>query len=149
MEGHAQKCVARFCELPHKTSDQHHKVSTPFLDEHQMKPEDLGIMRELSETCSISTSHQLHSSHNKLQTELSHWKSSNRLQAWIIPRRQFCRIFLQTPSQPQVVLCADLDHIHVGQHHGLARNSQLYPTAALKLRFYRLMQDYEWMAVQQ
>ena len=40
---------------------------------------------------STGTSHQLHPSRNEVQTVLSRWKSSNGLQAGIIPRRRFCR----------------------------------------------------------
>ena len=50
--GQAQKCVERCCELAHKMDDQLHKVSTPCLDDHQVRPEDLEIVVELSETCS-------------------------------------------------------------------------------------------------
>ena len=48
VEGHAQKCVERFCELAHKTVDQLQKDSKPCLEDHQVKPEDLEIVRELS-----------------------------------------------------------------------------------------------------
>ena len=41
-KGHAQKCVERQC-----ASD----VSTPCFDDHRVKPEDLEIVGELSETC--------------------------------------------------------------------------------------------------
>ena len=52
MEGHAQKCVERYCELAHKTINQLHKVSTPCLDARQVKPTDLENVGEWSETCS-------------------------------------------------------------------------------------------------
>ena len=52
MQGHAQKCVKRFWELADKTIDQLHKVSTPCSDDQKMNPENLEIVRELSETCS-------------------------------------------------------------------------------------------------
>ena len=71
---------------------------------------------------------QLHSSHNQLQTVLSRWKSSNRLQTLFLPRRQFCR---------RGVLC-HLDHILLCRFHGLERNTQLYPIAALKLTLFSL-----------
>ena len=35
MEGHAQNCVERSCEMAHKTVDQLRKVSTRCLEDHQ------------------------------------------------------------------------------------------------------------------
>ena len=37
MEGHAQKCVERYCELANKTSQQLHKVATQCLDHTNSK----------------------------------------------------------------------------------------------------------------
>ena len=48
MEGHAKKCVERYCELANKTTQQLHKVSTPFIDDHHFKEEELKSVRELS-----------------------------------------------------------------------------------------------------
>ena len=39
MEGHAKKCVERYCELPKKTTQQLYKVSTPCIDDHHFKEE--------------------------------------------------------------------------------------------------------------
>ena len=52
MEGHAKKCVERYCELANKTTQQLHKVATPCLDDHQFKEEDMGSVGELSTVCS-------------------------------------------------------------------------------------------------
>ena len=52
MESNAHKCVERCCELAHKRVDQVFKVSSLCLDDHQVKPEDLEIVGDLSETCS-------------------------------------------------------------------------------------------------
>ena len=42
MEGHAQKCVARYCELANTKTEQVYKVSHPScLDDHQIKKEEL------------------------------------------------------------------------------------------------------------
>ena len=41
MEGHAQKCVERYCELANKKVEQLYTVSSPCLDDHQVKQEDL------------------------------------------------------------------------------------------------------------
>ena len=48
MEGHAQKCVERFCELANKIVEHLNKVSNPCLDGHQFKQEEL----ESVEVCS-------------------------------------------------------------------------------------------------
>ena len=40
MEGHAKKYVERYCELANKTTQQLYKVSTPCLDDHQLKEEE-------------------------------------------------------------------------------------------------------------
>ena len=52
MEGHAQKCVERYCELANKKTEQLHKVSRPCLDDHHFKKEDLESVGELSKLCS-------------------------------------------------------------------------------------------------
>ena len=45
MEGHAKKCVERYCELANKTTQQFHKVATPCMDDHQFKEEENGSVR--------------------------------------------------------------------------------------------------------
>ena len=35
MEGHAKKCVERYCELANKTTQQLYKDATPCMDDHQ------------------------------------------------------------------------------------------------------------------
>ena len=52
MEGHAKKCVERYCELANNTTQQLFKVSTPLLDDHQFTEEELGSVGELSKVCS-------------------------------------------------------------------------------------------------
>ena len=47
MEGHAKKCVERYCELANKTTQQLYKVSTPCLDDHQFKEEELESVGEV------------------------------------------------------------------------------------------------------
>ena len=39
MEGHAKKCVERYCELANKTTEQLNKVATPCMDDHQFREE--------------------------------------------------------------------------------------------------------------
>ena len=52
MEAHAKKCVERYCELANKTTQQLHKVSTPCIDDHHFKEEELKSVGELSKVCS-------------------------------------------------------------------------------------------------
>ena len=51
-EGHAKKCVERCCELANKKTEQLHKVSTPYLDDHHFKKEELESVGELPKVCS-------------------------------------------------------------------------------------------------
>ena len=50
--GHAKKCVERYCELANRTTQQLYKVSTPCIDDHHFKEEDLKSVGELSKVCS-------------------------------------------------------------------------------------------------
>ena len=47
MEGHAKKCVERYCELTNRTTQQLYKVSTPCLDDHHFKEEELKSVGEI------------------------------------------------------------------------------------------------------
>ena len=52
MKGHAQKCMERYCELANKTTQQLYKVSTPCIDDHHFKEEEMESVGELSQVCS-------------------------------------------------------------------------------------------------
>ena len=52
MEGHAKKCGKRYCELANKTTQQLYKVSTPCIDDHHFKEEEMKSVGELSQVCS-------------------------------------------------------------------------------------------------
>ena len=52
MEGHAKKCVERYCELANRTTQQLYKVSTPCIDDHHFKQEELKSVGQLSNVCS-------------------------------------------------------------------------------------------------
>ena len=52
MEGHAKKCVERYCEMANKTTQQLYKVSTPCIDDHHFKEEELKSVGELSKVSS-------------------------------------------------------------------------------------------------
>ena len=52
MEGHAKKGVERYCELANKTTQQLYKVSTPCIDDHHFKEEEMTSVGDLSQVCS-------------------------------------------------------------------------------------------------
>ena len=52
MESHAKKCVERYRELANKTTQQLYKVSTPCIDDHHVKEEEMKSVGELSHVCS-------------------------------------------------------------------------------------------------
>ena len=52
MEGHAKKCVERYCELANKTTLQLYKVSTPCIDDHLFKENEFKSVGELPKVCS-------------------------------------------------------------------------------------------------
>ena len=56
IEGHAKKCVERYCELANKTTQQLYKVSTPCIDDHHFKEEEMtcvgGIVECILSNCS-------------------------------------------------------------------------------------------------
>ena len=52
MEGHAKKCVERYFELANKTTQQLYKVSTPCIDDHHFKEEQVKSVGEVSKVCS-------------------------------------------------------------------------------------------------
>ena len=52
MEGHAKKCVERYCELANRTTQQLYKVSTPCIDDHHFKEEEMKSVGEMTPVCS-------------------------------------------------------------------------------------------------
>ena len=51
MDGHAEKCVERYCELANKTTEQLYKFATPCLDDHHFE-EEHGSVGQVSAVCS-------------------------------------------------------------------------------------------------
>ena len=51
MEGHARKCVDKYCEPANKKTEQLYKVSSFCMDDHQVK-EELESVGEISKVCS-------------------------------------------------------------------------------------------------
>ena len=52
MEGHARKCLERYCELANKEVEQFFNVSSPCLDDHQFKQEEVESVGEFGQVCS-------------------------------------------------------------------------------------------------
>ena len=110
MKGHAKKCVERCCELANKTTQQIYKVSTPCIDDHHFKGEELKSVGELSRVCSQIVLRCLYLARlgrpdircpvNKLARSITKWtkaseKRLNRLISYIhhtCEYKQYCHV---------------------------------------------------------
>ena len=110
MEGHAKKCVEQCCELANKTTQQLYKVSTPCIDDHHFKEEELKSVGELSHVCSQIVLKSLYMARigrpdilwsvNKLARSITKWtkacdKRLNRLISYIhhtCEYKQYCHV---------------------------------------------------------
>ena len=126
MEGHAKKCVERYCELANRTTQQLYKVSTPCLDDHLFKEEGLKFVRELSKVCSQIVLKCLYLARtgrpdivwsvNKLARSITKWtkacdKRSSRLISYIhhtCEFKQYCYVG-NTAKQCRLGLFQDSD----------------------------------------
>ena len=108
-EGHAKKCVERYCELANKTTLQLYKVSAPCIDDHHFKEETKSV-GELSSTCSQIVLKCLYLARigrpdilwsvNKLARSITKWtkacdKRLNRLISYIhhtCDYKQYCHV---------------------------------------------------------
>ena len=52
MQGHAKEHVERYCELANKNIEQLYKVSTPCIDDRQLKTDEMKTMGVMSKVCS-------------------------------------------------------------------------------------------------
>ena len=126
MEGHAKKCVERCCELANKTTQQFYKVSTPCIDDHPFKEEELKSVGELSKVCSQIVLRCLYLAHtgrpdiqcsvNKLARSITKWTKARdkrlcRLISYIhrtCERKQYCYVG-NTAKQCRLGLFQDSD----------------------------------------
>ena len=126
MEGHAKKCVERYCELANKTTQQLYKVSTPCIDDHHFKEEEMKSVGELSQVCSQIVLKCLYLARigrpdilwsvNKLARSITKWtkacdKRLNRLISYIhhtCEYRQYCHVG-NTAKQCRLGLFQDSD----------------------------------------
>ena len=126
MEGHAKKCVEQYCELTNKTTQQLYKVSTPCIDDHHFKEEEMKSVGELSHVCSQIVLKCLYLARigrpdilwsvNKLAQSITTWtkacdKRLNRLISYIhhtCEYRQYCHVG-NTAKQCRLGLFQDSD----------------------------------------
>ena len=126
MEGHAKKCVERHCELANRTTQQLYKVSTPCIDDHHFKEEEMKSVGELSNTCSQIVLKCLYLARigrpdilwsvNKLARSITKWtkacdKRLNRLISYIhhtCEYKQYCHVG-KTAKQCRLGLFQDSD----------------------------------------
>ena len=108
VECHAKKCVERYCELATKTTQQLYKVSTPCIDDHHFKEEEMTSVGELPQVCSQIVLEYLYLARigrpdilwsvNKLARSITQWtkacdKRLNRLISYIrhtCEYKQYC-----------------------------------------------------------
>ena len=126
MEGHAKKCVERYCELANKTTQQLYKVSTPCIDDHHLKEEEMKSVGEVSQVCPQLVLKCLHLARigrpdirwsvNKLARSITKWtkacdKRLNRLISYIhhtSEYKQYCHVG-NTAKQCRLGLFQDSD----------------------------------------
>ena len=105
-----QSCVERYCELANKTTQQLYKVSTPCIDDHHFKEEEMKSVGELSHVCSQIVLECLYLARigrpdilwsvSKLARSITKWtkacdKRLNRLNSYIhhtSESRQYCHV---------------------------------------------------------
>ena len=111
MEGHAKKCVERYCELANKTIQQLYKVSTPCIDDHHFKEEEMKSVGELSKVCSQIVLKNLY-----LARSITKWTKAcdKRISRWIsyihhtCEHKQYCHVG-NTAKQCRLGLFQDSD----------------------------------------
>ena len=122
MAGHAKKCVERYCELANKTTQQLYKVSTPCIDDHHFKEEEMKSVGELSHVCSQIVLKCLYLARigrpdilwsvNKLARSITKWTKARdkRLsRTFIILVNTNSIVMWNTAKQCRLGLCQDSD----------------------------------------
>ena len=125
MEGHDKKCVERYCELANRTTQQLYKVSTPCIDDHHVKEEELKSVGELSKVSQIVLKcfylarigrPDILWSVNELARSITKWteasdKRLSRLISYIHRTNEYkqCRHVVNTAKQCRVGLFQDSD----------------------------------------
>ena len=112
MEGHAKKCVERYCVLANKTTQQLYNVSTPCFDDHHFKEE---LVLKCENLARIGRPDILWSV-NKLARSITKWTSAcdkrlSRLISYIhhtSEYKQYCHVG-KTAKQCRLGLFQDSD----------------------------------------
>ena len=166
MEGHAKKCVERYCEFANKTTQQLYRVSTPCLDDHHFKEEELKSVGELSKASSQIVLKFLYLgrigrpdtlwSVNKVARWITKWtkaidKRLSRLTSYIhytIEYKQYCHVetlqnsadrdCCKTPTLQEILRIRNLlsKATHLFQLAGCVRNKLQFRTAQQNQNFF-------------
>ena len=113
MEGHAKKCVERYCELANKSTQQLYKVSTPCIDDHHFKEEEMKSVGELSQVCSHIVLKCLYSARIGRPDIL--WSVNKFAADWDCFKTLISREILKIRNLHQVEHCAFSEVIHLFQ----------------------------------
>ena len=123
MTGHAKKCVERYCELANRTTQQLYKVSTPCIDDHHFKEDELKSVGELSNIRSQIVLKSFYLARigsldilwsvNKLERSISKWtkacdKRLNRMISYLhhtCELKQYCHMAMQTGNVSRLRFC--------------------------------------------
>ena len=173
MQGHAKKCVERYCELANKTTQQLYKVSTPCIDDHHFKEEELKSVGELPKLCSPIVRKCLYLARpdilwsvNKLARSITKWtkacgKRLSRLISYIhhtCEYKQYCQVetlpnnadwdCFKTPILQEILRTQKL---HQVEHYAFLEPIHLFQSVGCvknKLQFRTVQQNqksFPWM----
>ena len=98
MEGHAQKCFQRYCDLANTKTEQLYKVSSPCLDDHQIMKEELESVGELSDVCS-QTVLQARIGRQETTDKIVMWVTRLSIVDWVYSKTQILQATLRTQHQ--------------------------------------------------
>ena len=156
------KCVGRYCQLANKTTQQLYKVSTPCLDDHHFKEEELKSVGELSKVCSQIVLKCLYLARigrpdflwsvNKLARSITKWtkacdKRLSRLISYIhytSEYKQYCHAETQIYFRWNIVY---FRKPHVCSISWMCRNNLQFHTAQQNQKSFPWMQDGGWTVV--
>ena len=120
VEGHAKKCVERYCKLANRTTQQLCKVSTPCIDDHHFKEEEMKSVGELSKVCSLIVLKCLYLARigrpdilwsvNKLARTINKWtkacdKRLDRLISYIHHTCEYKQYYYVGNTSPRLISC--------------------------------------------
>ena len=165
--------LERHCELANKTTQQLYKVSTPCIDDHQFKEEEMGPVGELSKVCvqtvlkwlllarvgrpdilwsviklvravTKSAFDLLHSSHRWIPTTLPCGKHSTTIQIRIVWTFWFWRRFWKFKINIRETLMRFRKSHICAKKSDVQENRLQFHTVLQNLNLFRWMQVYAW-----